>query len=260
MGFSFDDVQTKPVDIAPFVLLFAPNGHGKTSFVLSCNNPFVIDTENKYQNTSVQRYVPPDFQGVIDCLVALYNCEKFPGGCLAIDTVDWLEKRVHENICKTYKKKDGSFASSINEPTNEALNYGKGSVVAANEFNSHILSGLMAIRQKHNIPVILCCQTAAIGIKLPDQDEYKVMNLRLDQHLAGFISDAVEAKLYIQRRYNKDFKGSMIPTKERYLITEPQKGIAAKNSLHLPDEIPIGEYTGWNDFVSAINTNKTPRE
>ncbi len=260
MAFSFDNVQTNPVDAAPLVLLFAPNGHGKTSFILSSNNPFVIDTENKYQKTTVQRYVPNTFQDVIDCLVALYNCEKFPGGCLAIDTVDWLEKRIHESMCRTYKKKDGSPASSINEPTNEALNYGKGSVVAANEFNSHILTGLMAIRDKHNIPIILCCQTAPVGIKLPDQDEYKVMNLRLDKHLAGFISDVVEAKMYIQCRYHKNFKDAMIPSKERYLITVPQKGIAAKNSLHLPDEIIIGEYTGWNDFAAARDTNKAIKE
>ena len=260
MTFSFDDVQTKPVDIAPFVILFAPNGHGKTSFILSINDPFVIDTENKYQKTTVQRYVPNTFQDVTECLMALYNLEKFPGNALAIDTVDWLEMRIHDDICKSHRRKDGTPAKHINDSSVEELKMFRGGVIASNMFNSYILSGLMAIRERHNIPIILCCQTIPVDPRLPIDDLGNAMDLRLDKNLRGYLADRVEAKMYLQIRHNKDFKGKIIPTKERYHITEPQKGIAAKNSLHLPDEIPVGEYTGWNDFVSAINTNKTPRE
>lgn len=252
--FTPDGIVAVPQARPPFILLFAPNGHGKTTFVLSSRDPFVLDTENKYNNTSVARYVPSDFNDAKDCLNYLLSLDKFPYGLLAIDTLDWLEKRIHENICKVYKVK-GEPVSNINEGTHEQLNFGKGSKVAANEFNSHILNLLEEIRNKHNIPIILCAQHAKVPVNNPDADKYDILDLRLDKILASFISDRVEAKMFIQCDFDtitRDKKTVVIPRDRRYLVTRPERGIAAKNSLGLPSNITIGETTGWDDFVAAL--------
>jgi hypothetical protein len=255
MTFSPDKILQNTEIRPPFVLLFSPNGHGKTTFIASIGSSFIIDTEDKCNEVEgAFRYVPETFADILASLNYILNTEKVSFRALVIDTMDWLEKRIQDSICDTFKVK-----TVIDDKCKE-LNFGKGNILAANMFLSEVLPILEAIRKKHNIPIVLCAQQTKVSIKEPDKDEYKVVDLRLEPKLAGAISDKVEAKLYIQRRYSKDFKGSMIPTKERYLITEPQKGIAAKNSLHLPDEIPIGEHTGWNDFVSAINTNKSIKE
>lgn len=253
--FTPDKILSTTQPRPPFIIIFAPNGHGKTTFLSSIGKLFIIDTEDKCNEIEgAYRYIPETFDDIIQSLNYILQQDSIPFKALAIDTLDWLEARIHEDICTKYNVK------TIIDDKCKDLNFGKGNILAANMFISSILPVMEAIRKKHNIPIVLCAQQTKIKVKEPDKEEYSVIDLRLQPILAQAISDKVEAKLYIQRRYHKDFKGSMIPSKERYLITEPQKGIAAKNSLHLPDEIIIGEHTGWSDFVSAINTNKLPRE
>lgn len=253
MSFSPDKIQTAPTPRAPLIILYAPNGHGKTTFLASIGKPFIIDTEDKCNTLETPRYVPSTLRDIEDCLKYLLECDKFPAPALAIDTLDWLEKKIHEEMCNVYAVK-GVKVSNINEATHEQLNFGKGSKIAANEFNARILTLLEAIRAKYNIPIILCAQHAKVPVNLPDKDKHDIIDLRLDKTLAGYISDKVDAKLFIQLRYFKDFKNSMHPTEERYLITRPQRGVSAKNNLHLPAEVSIGEKTGWVDFISSIGT------
>lgn len=258
--FSPDKIQLTKKEKQPFILIYAPNGHGKTSFLASMGKPFILDTEDKCNQIDAPRYVPENFQAAIDCLKYLLACETFPAPALAIDTLDWLEKRIHENICNTYKNKDGSPVSNINEATHEQLNFGKGSKIAANEFNAHILSLLIAIRDKHNIPIILCAQQSKVPVNQPDRDKHDIIDLRLEKVLSAFISDIVEAKLYLDCRFFKDHKGAITPSDERYFVTKPKRGIAAKNSLHLPSEITIGEFTGWADFIKALQESKLQKQ
>lgn len=248
MTFSPEKIRTAPVSRPPIILVYSPNGHGKTTFVASIGKPFIIDTENKCVGLECPVYVPNSLNDVIECLGYLLNSEKFPGQALAIDSLDWLEKCIHENICNKYR------VSNINEGTSEILNFGKGSKIASNEFNSSILSLLEKIRDKHNVPIIITAQAGKVPVNLPDREKHEIIDLRVDKVLAAFIGDKSDAKVYIQMRYFQDFKGVMHPSEERYLITRPQRGIIAKNSLHLPGEILIGEKTGWADFVAAIGT------
>lgn len=252
--FSPELIKTNTEQRPPFVLIFAPQGYGKTTFIASIGATFIIDTEDKCNEIEgAFRYVPETYNDVLLSLQYVFNSEIVPFKALVIDTLDWLEKRIHDQICTTYGVK------TINDDKCKELNFGKGSILAANMFLSDVLPILEAIRKKHGIPVVLCAQHQKVPVNSPDVEKYTINDLRLEPRLAGAISDKVEAKMYIQRRYNKDYNGAMIPTKERYLITEPQKGIAAKNSLHLPDTIEISEFNGWQDFTSKINLNKPVR-
>ncbi|CAB4214212.1 AAA domain containing protein [uncultured Caudovirales phage] len=249
--FTADRLITATTKREPILILFAPNGNGKTTFVSSIGNVFILDTEDKCNEVeNSTRFVPKTYQEALECLKYLYRMESMPFDAVVIDTLDWLEKRVHEEICKTHNTK------TIIDDKCKELNFGKGKILAANMFIGDVLPILEAIRKKHNIPVVLCAQQMLQKIKSPDVEEYQVVDLRLEPKLAAFISDKVDGKLYIQIRYNKDFKGAVTPTSERYLITGNTKGIAAKNSLHLPNEIDIGETTGWADFKVKIGTTK----
>lgn len=255
MTFSPDKILATTEKRAPFILIYAPNGHGKTTFIASIGKSFIIDTEDKCNEIEgVFRYVPETFSDIIASLNYILTTEKIPFQALVIDTADWLEEAIKKDICKTYSVK------TIIDDKCKDLNFGKGNILAANMFIADILPILEAIRKKHHIPIIICAQSTKIPIKEPDKEEYKVIDLRLEPKFATMLSDKVEAKLYLNRRFYKDNKGAMIATKERYFVCDNTKGIVAKNSLYLPDEVLISEENGWNDFVAAIDKNKKQKE
>ena len=159
--------ETRP----PFVLLFSPNGHGKTTFIASIGSSFIIDTEDKCNEVEgAYRYVPETFADIIASLEYVLASEKVPFRALVIDTLDWLEKRVHEEICGTYTyfdKKSNLWenAKTIIDDNCKDLNFGKGNSLAANMVLAGILPVMEAIRKKHNIPIILSHQQAKIPVK-----------------------------------------------------------------------------------------------
>lgn len=249
MVFNPDDIKTIPIVKAPLVLIFSPNGHGKSSFIASAKKPFVIDAEKKFNNVNgATVYEPADFNDIIGCLEWLIAQEKLEHGVFAIDSLDWIERIIHEKICKDFNVK------IVNDDHCKALNFNKGYDLVANMFLGDIYPLLDRLREKHNMPILIGAQCLPTKQKEADKDEYIMQDLRVQDKLAHKVSDLVEAKVYLQKREHFDQKGRVIPTEERYLITRRAKGINAKNSLHLPEEVNVSYSNGWADFVNAIGT------
>ncbi len=238
------------VNRAPLVSIFSKNGYGKSSFLASINNPFVLDAEKKFKTKNQATiYEPKDLRDTIECLEYYANESKVDFSAFCIDSLDWLEVAIHERICKDYN------ASNINDDNIKALNFFKGNNIAANIFFADIYPNLAMIREKHCIPVIIAAQAAPISQEEADKPKYDMQDFRVQVKLGAKVSDLMEAKVYLQKREHLDQKGNVVPTEERYLVTTRSKGINAKNNLFLPAEVPISYSNGWNDFVSAIGTS-----
>lgn len=249
--FDEKNVLTKSIERAPLISIFAKNGYGKSSFLASINNPFVLDTEKKFKTKGkASIYEPKDFKDMVECLEYYANKKEVDFSAFCIDSLDWVEVSIHEKICVDY------HASNINDEKVPALNWFKGNNIAANIFFSDIYPQLIAIREKHNIPVVIGAQAVPIEQKEADKPPYDMQDFRVQAKLAAKVSDLMEAKVYLQKREHIDQKGNIIPTEERYLVTTRTKGINAKNNLDLPNEVPISYSNGWNDFISAIGTCK----
>ncbi len=243
------DIKTKPAVKAPMVMVFSPNGHGKSSFIASVKNPFVLDAEKKFRTKNpASIYEPKDFEGIVGCLDYHLAQDKLKHGAFCLDSIDWIEKAIHNKICTDYNVK------IVNDDHCKSLNFNKGYDLVANIFLATVYNTLDAIRIKHNIPIIIGAQCLPSKQKEADKEDYVMQDLRIQDKLAQKVSDLVEAKVYLQKREHVDQKGKVIPTEERYLITRRAKGINAKNSLDLPEVVEISYSNGWNDFVSAIGT------
>ena len=250
MVFDPSKIMTQPPQEAPLILIFAPNGHGKSSFIASAKNPFVIDAEKKFKTEKqASIYRPDNLQDLLESLQYLYDQEKLDYGVVAIDTLDWLEREIHNKICIDFNVK------IVNDDHCKALNFNKGYDLAANIFLGEVYPILDAIRKKHNMPIVIGTQCLPTKQKEADKEEYIMQDLRVQDKLAHKISDLVEAKVYLQKREHVNQKGQVIPTEDRYLITRRVKGINAKNNLHLPEEVPVSYNDGWGDFVKAIGTS-----
>lgn len=250
MTFNFNEIKTTPAVKAPLVLVFSPNGNGKSSFIASVKNPFVLDTEKKFKTKNpASIYEADTFDDVVGCLDYLLAQDKLDHNAVCIDSIDWIEKAIHKKICEDHKVK------IVNDDHCKALNFNKGFDLVANMFFSDIYTLLDAIRLKHSMPIIIGAQCLPTKQKEADKDDYIMQDLRIHDKLARSISDLVDAKVYLQKREHMDLESRVIPTEERYLITRRVRGINAKNNLDLPELINISYSNGWNDFVSAIGTS-----
>ena len=251
MSFNPSNIKQTKEPKPPLMLIYAKPGVGKSSFIKSINGSFVFDIENKLNEAdNISRYVPESYEDLLEGLRFLYAQDKLEYKAVCIDSLDWFESLIHKKVCNDVS------AKTISDPYVKATGYGNGYILAANMMKNEIIPGLEAIRNKHNVPIIMVCHATVVVCKDPDVEPYDVHELKLHERLRTVITERVEAKVFMKIVQNKDQDGNLLPTDERMLIATPKKGIEAKNNLHLPTEIPISYSNGWGDFVNAINTNQ----
>ena len=105
------------------VVIYGPEGIGKSTLAAKFPWPLFIDTEGSTRHMDVQRTERPTSWAM---LLELVRCIKAdPGLCstLVIDTADWAEQLCITSIC------DSKRISGI-----EDMGYGKGYVYVAEEF------------------------------------------------------------------------------------------------------------------------------
>lgn len=105
------------------VVIYGPEGIGKSSFAACFPNPLIIDTEGGTAHMNVRRIDKP---GTWEELLSIVNeVSETPGICktLVIDTADWAEQLIITYLCEKYKQ------SSI-----ETFGYGRGYTYMAEEF------------------------------------------------------------------------------------------------------------------------------
>ena len=112
------------------VVLYGPEGIGKSTFASQFPDPVFIDTEGGTKRLNVARLpAPSSWQMLLD-EVAEVARGGVPCGTLVIDTADWAERLCIEAVCARFKVKGI-----------EDFGYGKGYTYAKEEF-AHLLDAL----------------------------------------------------------------------------------------------------------------------
>ena len=97
------------------VVLYGPEGIGKSTFASQFPNPLFIDTEDSTNMMDVRRFKKP--QDWTELFYMIDYVKAHPDVCatLVIDTADWAERLCEKNVCAAGHK------ASI-----EGVVYGKG--------------------------------------------------------------------------------------------------------------------------------------
>lgn len=98
------NIITERVIKPPRVVLYAPEGVGKTTFGTSTEKPLFICTERGTDNFEIPRVNAKTWEEVRYVLTYLLT-EKHEFKTLVIDTLDWMEALLIQNICDKEKKK-----------------------------------------------------------------------------------------------------------------------------------------------------------
>ncbi|WP_319403167.1 ATP-binding protein [uncultured Anaeromusa sp.] len=216
------------------VVLYGPEGIGKSSFASDFPEPLFIDTEGSTNLMNVARLPrPTSWQMLINQVMEV---KKTPGCCktLIIDTIDWAEQLCTASICAMHQKKGI-----------EDFGYGKGYVFVQEEFGRllNLLQDVIDV----GVNVVLTAHAQLRKFEQPDEaGSYDRYELKLGKKTGSQTSALVKEwadmvlfanyKTFVVTTENKKRKAN---GGERVLFTTHHPSWDAKNRHDLATELPL---------------------
>lgn len=219
----------------PKLVLYGVPGIGKSSFAARAPETIFIDTEGGLDHLDIARFpIAKNFLEVSDALELLLQ-ENTKYKTVVVDTIDWLEKLIQQQICRQER------VSDISE-----IGYGKGPKLCLPLWN-YFLGKLDELVQKKKMSVILIAHSLIKTFNAPDTQAYDRYQLDLDQKAAATIMEWADAVLFVNYRiFTQEEKGKFgasttkaIGQGERIMYTERRPAFEAKNRYSLPATMPF---------------------
>ena len=216
------------------VVVYGPEGIGKSTFAAQFPNPLFIDTEGGTKHMDVARTPKPTswvmLLGLVkECIAAPSLC-----GTLIIDTMDWAELLCSRYVCDKAQKK------SIEE-----FGYGKGYTYLMEEFGS-LLNTLNELVER-GVNVVVTAHAKMRKFEQPDElGAYDRWEMKLSAKTAPLVKEWADMVLFANyktfavKTENGKTKGQ---GGERRMYTTHHPCWDAKNRFGLPGEMPF-DYAG----------------
>ena len=218
------------------VVIYGPEGIGKSTFAARFPEPLFIDTEGSTKNMDVARLDKPTSWTMLNNQIAYVT--QNPNICktLVIDTIDWAEQLCLNEICAAYGKKGI-----------EDFGYGNGYVYEKEEFG-RFLNSLEELIDR-GVNVVLTAHAQLRKFSQPDEfGEYDRWELKLGKKTGSQISPLVKewADMLLFANYKTvavqaDKEGNKFKAQggERVMYTEHHPCWDAKNRHGLAALLPF---------------------
>ena len=227
------------VPSAKKVVVYGPEGIGKSTFASKFPDPVFIDTEGSTKEMDVARFErPTSWQMILD-QVGHVRANTDICKTLVIDTIDWAEQMCIEHICAKHQK-NGL----------ESFGYGSGYIYVREEFG-RFLNSLEDVVEK-GINVVLLAHAQLRKFEQPDEmGAYDRWELKLGKKTSSQTSPLVkewsDALLFANYKtfvVNVDGQGAQkgrnkVQGGKRVMYTTHHSCWDAKNRYGLPDEVPF---------------------
>ncbi|HFK2719205.1 TPA: ATP-binding protein, partial [Escherichia coli] len=138
------------------VVLYGPEGIGKSSLAAQFPNPIFIDTEGSTTELNVDRLPKPTSWTMLNQQIEWVKQQGERFGTLIIDTVDWAEMQCTEFVCAQHGKKGV-----------EDFGYGNGYVYVKEELG-RFLNKLSDVIDA-GINVVLTAHSQIVKFEQPDE-------------------------------------------------------------------------------------------
>jgi len=209
------------------VVIYGPEGIGKSTMASQFPAPVYIDTEGSTVRMDVDRFdTPNSFDDVLADLDQIYK-EDHNYKTLVIDTMDKLELMINDKVCQEQ-----------NVTGIEAIGYGKGYTFAAEKVNK-LLGKLDVIRMARGMNIVIICHGQMRKFEQPDEmGAYDRWELKLSKKVAPMVKEWADMVLF--SNYKTYVVKSETGTKKaqggkRVMYTTHNPAWDAKNRDNLPE-------------------------
>ena len=212
------------------VVIYGPEGIGKSSLAAQFPDPVIIDTEGGTAHMDVRRIDKP--QTWEELLSIVKEVAATPGICktLVIDTADWAEQLITTYLCNKYKQ------NSI-----ESFGYGKGYTYMAEEF-SRLLSACDLVIAA-GVHVVVTAHAKMRKFEQPDEmGAYDRWEMKLSKQTAPLLKEWCDMLLFCN--YQTFVVTSENDTKKaqggkRVMYTSHHPAWDAKSRIALPEILDL---------------------
>lgn len=237
------------------VVIYGPEGIGKSTFAAQFPEPVFIDTEGSTDNMDVARMDKPTSWAMLKNEIAFIKANSDACKTLVIDTIDWAEQLAVSYVCSQHQK------NGI-----EDFGWGKGYTYVQEEIGRLLnsLSELVDI----GINVVLTAHAQIKKFEQPDEmGAYDRYELKLGQKTSSKTAPLVKewADMVLFANY-KTFVMTTDDGKkkaqggERVIYTNHRPAWDAKNRHGLPDQLPFDFGSIAHIFNNPAPTPETQAE
>lgn len=212
------------------IVIYGPEGIGKSTFASQFPDPLFIDTEGGTSNLNIRRIkCNKSWDELISIVKEIYAN---PDICktVVLDTADWSEFLCINAVCEKYRK------NNI-----EDFGFGKGYVYLLDEY-SKLLSLLDKLIEV-GINVVITAHAKPRKFELPEeQGAFDRYEMKLTRQVAPLIKEWCDAllfcnyKIYVVTAENNTKKAQ---GGKRLLYTTHNPTYDAKNRFNLPEELEL---------------------
>ena len=232
------------------VVVYGPEGIGKSTLAAHFPRPVFIDTEGSTRHMDVSRTDKPSSWTMLMEQVQYIRSD--PGVCstLVIDTADWAEQLCIASICADKK------LSGI-----EDMGYGKGYVYLAEEFGR--LLNLLEEIVGRGVHVVLTAHAMMRKFEQPDEmGAYDRWELKLQKKTSALVKEWSDLLLFANYKtlsVATDDKGKKFKAQggRRVMYTSHHPCWDAKNRLGLPEELPL-DFSALAQYISSQGPAPSP--
>lgn len=248
------EITRGKIPCAKKVVIYGPEGIGKSTFASQFPDPVFIDTEGSTNNMDISRLPAPTSWSML--LEEVRYIMQNPSACktLVIDTADWAEQLCSAAVCGKYQK------SGI-----EDFGYGKGYVFLQEEFG-RLLNLLTDLVEQKKVNVVLTAHAKMRKFEQPDEmGAYDRWEMKLSKNVSPMVKEWADMVLFANYKNHVikvDGKNKAQGGK-RVIYTTHHSCWDAKNRYGLADELPF-EYSSISgvieETVTSENTKPAPEK
>jgi hypothetical protein len=230
------EVLSGKIEKAKKVVVYGPEGIGKSSLAGQFPRPVFIDTEGSTTEMNVDRLKKPTSWTMLLGQVQWVKQQGSRFGTLVIDTIDWAEMLCVESVCAQHGKKGI-----------EDFGYGNGYVYVKEEFGRFL--NLLSDLVEAGIHVVLVAHAQIIKFEQPDEmgayDRYQLkLGKKTSSQTAPLVKEWADMVLFINYKtfsVATDAKGTKHKGQGggRMVYATHHPAWDAKNRHGLPDEFPL---------------------